>query len=43
MATPQRITRDDLGKIVVNNIAEYGWHCVTEDDSHPCWSYTIGL
>ena len=45
MATPQRLTRDDLGKIVLNNIAEYGWHCVNvvEDNGCPPWSYTIGL
>jgi hypothetical protein len=45
MATPQRLTRDDLDKIVIANIAEFGWHCVNviEDDGHPPWSYTIGL
>jgi hypothetical protein len=45
MATPQRATRADLEKIVIGNIAEFGWHCVNviEDDSHPPWSYTIGL
>jgi hypothetical protein len=45
MATPQRYTRDDLGKIVLANINEFGWHCVNvvEDDAHPPWSYTIGL
>jgi len=45
MATPQRVNRDDLEKIVIANINEFGWHCVNviEDDSHPCWSYTIGL
>jgi hypothetical protein len=45
MNQPQRVTRDDLEKIVIANINEYGWHCVNviEDDSHPPWSYTIGL
>jgi Domain of unknown function (DUF4262) len=45
MATPQRATRDDLDKIVISNINEFGWHCVNviEDDGHPPWSYTIGL
>jgi hypothetical protein len=45
MTQPQRFTRDDLDKIVVNNISEFGWHCVNviEDDNHPPWSYTIGL
>jgi Domain of unknown function (DUF4262) len=45
MNQPQRVTRDDLEKIVISNINEYGWHCVNviEDDSHPPWSYTIGL
>jgi Domain of unknown function (DUF4262) len=45
MATPQRTTRDDLEKIVIANVNEYGWHCVNvlEDDGHPSWSYTIGL
>jgi Domain of unknown function (DUF4262) len=45
MTNPQKYTRDDLGKIVINNINEFGWHCVNvvEDDDHPPWSYTIGL
>src|ERR1700734_3219954 len=45
MATPQRLTRDDLEKIVIANVNEFGWHCVNviEDDGHPPWSYTIGL
>lgn len=45
MSAPQRLTRDDLGKIVLNNIAEFGWHAINviEDDTHPPWSYTIGL
>ena len=45
MNQPQRLTRDDLDKIVISNINEFGWHCVNviEDDGHPPWSYTIGL
>ena len=45
MATPQRLTRENMGKIVNANIFEYGWHCVNviEEDDHPPWSYTIGL
>ena len=45
MATPHQVTRDDLEKIVVANVNEFGWHCVNviEDNDHPCWSYTIGL
>jgi hypothetical protein len=45
MGNPQQLTRDDLNKIVLANINEYGWHCVNviEDDGHPPWSYTIGL
>jgi uncharacterized protein DUF4262 len=45
MTYPQRTTRDELERIVLSNIAEFGWHClnVIEDDGHPPWSYTIGL
>ena len=45
MNQPQRLTRDDLDKIVISNINEFGWHCVNviEDDGHPPWSCTIGL
>jgi Domain of unknown function (DUF4262) len=45
MNQPKQFTRDDLEKIVIANINEYGWHCVNviEDDGHPPWSYTIGL
>jgi hypothetical protein len=45
MNQPQRYTRDDLGKFVLANINEFGWHCVNvvEDHDHPPWSYTIGL
>jgi hypothetical protein len=45
MSQPEQFSRDDLGKVVLANIAEYGWHCVNvlEDDGNPPWSYTIGL
>ena len=45
MNQPQRLSRDDLDKIVVANINEFGWHCVNiiEDNGCPPWSYTIGL
>ena len=45
MSQPQRFTRDDLSKIVIANIAEYGWHAVNviEDNGYPPWTYTIGL
>ena len=45
MNQPQRFTRDDLSKIVIANIAEYGWHAVNviEDNGYPPWTYTIGL
>jgi hypothetical protein len=45
MTNPQRIAKDDPERIVLSNIAEYGWHCVNvvEDDGHPPWSFTIGL
>jgi hypothetical protein len=33
MATPQRATRADLEKIVIGNIAEFGWHCVNVIES----------
>jgi hypothetical protein len=40
MATPQRIAKDEPERIVLNNISEFGWHCVNviEDDGHPPWS-----
>ena len=28
MATPQRTARDELERIVLSNIAEYGWYAV---------------
>jgi hypothetical protein len=42
---PHRIPKDEPERIVLNNIAEYGWHCVNvvEDDGQPPWSFTIGL
>jgi hypothetical protein len=45
MTQPQRLSHDDLNRIVINNVNEFGWHCVNviEDDNHPPWSYTIGL
>jgi hypothetical protein len=45
MTRPQRLTHADLDKIVVNNVNEFGWHCVNviEDDNRSPWSYTIGL
>jgi hypothetical protein len=45
MATPQRIPKDDPERIVLSNIAEYGWHAVNviEDNGCPPWSFTIGL
>jgi Domain of unknown function (DUF4262) len=45
MNDPQHATRDDLEKIVVSNINEFGWHAINviEDDGHPPWSYSIGL
>lgn len=45
MNNPQRTPKDDPEKIVLSNIAEYGWHCVNviEDDGQPPWSFTIGL
>jgi hypothetical protein len=45
MGTPQRIGTDDPEKIVLGNIAEFGWHAVNviEDNGQPPWSYSIGL
>jgi hypothetical protein len=36
MTQPQRLTHDDLDRIVVHNVDEFGWHCVNviEDDGH---------
>ena len=36
-ATPPRIGNDDLERIVLTNIAEFGWHVVNviEDDGDP--------
>jgi Domain of unknown function (DUF4262) len=41
----QHIAKDDLEKIVLANIAEFGWHAVNviEDDGHPPWTFTIGF
>jgi hypothetical protein len=45
MTNPQHTARDEPERIVLNNIAEFGWHAVNviEDDGHPPWSFTIGL
>src|SRR5271154_1019490 len=45
MTQPQQFTRDDLDKIVVANVNEFGWHAVNviEDDGHPPWTFSIGL
>jgi hypothetical protein len=31
MTQPQRTPKDEPERIVVSNIAEYGWHAVIED------------
>jgi Domain of unknown function (DUF4262) len=45
MTNPQPVAKDEPERIVLSNIAEFGWHCVNviEDDGHPPWSFTIGL
>lgn len=45
MSNPQQVPKDEPERIVLANIAEFGWHCVNviEDDGHPPWSFTIGL
>jgi Domain of unknown function (DUF4262) len=45
MTNSRRTARDEPERIVLSNVAEYGWHCVNviEDDGHPPWSFTIGL
>jgi hypothetical protein len=45
MSQPQRVAEDGPERIVLNNVADYGWHCVNiiEDDGCPPWSFTIGL
>jgi uncharacterized protein DUF4262 len=45
MGKPQRIGNDDLERIVLTNINDFGWHAVNviEDDGHPPWSYSIGF
>ncbi len=45
MHDPARTTAGNLEKIVLANIAEFGWHAVNviEDDGQPPWTYTIGL
>jgi hypothetical protein len=41
----QRVGTDDPEKIILSNIADYGWHAVNviEDDGHPPWTYSIGF
>jgi hypothetical protein len=45
MSNPQPDARDERERIVLHNVAEFGWHCVNiiEDDGHPPWSFTIGI
>jgi Domain of unknown function (DUF4262) len=45
MGTAQHIAKDDPEKIIISNIADFGWHAVNviEDDNHPPWTYTIGF
>ena len=45
MSKPQLRADNTLDRIVISNIAEFGWHAVNiiEDDDHPPWTYTIGL
>jgi hypothetical protein len=45
MINPKRIGNDDLEKLFLANIADFGWHSVNviEDDGQPPWSYSIGL
>jgi hypothetical protein len=45
MTNPQRAARDEPERIVLANIAEYGWHAVNvvEDNGCPPWTFTIGL
>jgi hypothetical protein len=45
MTNPQPVAKDEPERIVLSNIAEFGWHCVNviEDDGQPPWSFSIGL
>ena len=45
MTSFKRIAKDEPERIVLTNVAEYGWHAVNviEDCDYPPWSYTIGL
>jgi hypothetical protein len=45
MTNHQRIAKDEPERIVLNNIAEFGWHAVNiiEDNGCPPWTFTIGL
>jgi hypothetical protein len=42
---PQRVGTDDPEKIILRNIADFGWHAINvlEDDGHPPWTFTIGF
>jgi hypothetical protein len=44
-SNPQRNATDDLERMVITNIKDFGWHAVNviEDDGHPPWTYTIGF
>jgi hypothetical protein len=45
MANPLRSPRDEPERIVLSNIAKYGWHAVNviEDNGCPPWTLSIGL
>lgn len=45
MTNSQPVAKDEPERIVLSNIATFGWHCVNiiEDDGQPPWSFTIGL
>jgi Domain of unknown function (DUF4262) len=45
MTNSQRTARDEPERMVLTNIAEYGWHAVNviEDEGCPPWTFTIGL
>ena len=45
MTTSQHIGNDDLERMVITNVRDFGWHAVNviEGDGYPPWTYTIGL
>jgi hypothetical protein len=45
MTTSDRVGIDDLERMVITNVRDFGWHAVNviEDDDHPPWSFNIGL